>query len=907
MTLLLPQALLLLVPLLFLVWKTGRLPGPPMALRLALVAVGVLAIAQPELSWRSAGSDLVVVVDRSRSMPPGSEGRAEELIRLLEPQRRPGDRVGVVTFGREARVELPLTGSAAFGGFTRALDPEASDLGAALDSAGELVPPERAARVLVISDGRVTGADARAASRRLAARGISVDHRWLGREDTGLDVAVVGLDVPPAVAAKEPFQLTATLHASEGGTGIVTLLRNRRPLVKGPYTFRAGDNLLTFRDLIEEPGLASYELTVESKGDGVVENDVGRAVLRVEGPPKVMLVTLAPKGTLARTLSEAGINLEVRSPFALSMDALDGVGAVVLEDVEAGSLSEGGLLVLSSYVKEAGGGLVMTGGRKSFGEGGYRKSPVEDLLPVSLEVREEQRKSAVAISIIMDCSCSMGATIADGRTKMELAAEGVVGALELLNDNDEASVHMVDTASHEIFGLSAVSEGLPLGKVARGFSGGGGIYIGEGLRTAKKEILGSDKPTRHVLLFADAADSEEPDDYQRTLDKLSAEKVTVSVIGMGSRADPDAKLLEEVASRGGGRMYFAEDVTSLPRIFSQETIAVARATFVDTPTALKVGPDLGLLGKLAFAGAPGIGGYNLTYLKPQASVALRSTDDNAAPVLALWPRGTGRVAAYTGEVDGNFTGAMRGFAGYRPLLEQLVRWTTPAQAGLVDVVPRSIRQGSDLHVTIDFDPRSPPPEGSPTLVLLRGDGKATPVELPMRWEDEDRMGAHYSLPGSGTFYPVVKLGNRVLRAPPVTLPYAPEFEPGTAALGKALLADVSKVSGGVERLSMAGLFTSAVESFAPVPLAPVLVGLAVLGLLAEVVTRRFLAGRKRKVRAPAKVKEKAASVAPSAAPAAAVAKQQETDAAPAAPPPEKPGLKSALEIAQERARKRLRR
>ena len=180
---------------------------------------------------------------------------------------------------------------------------------------------------------------------------------------------------------------------------------------------------------------------------------------------------------------------------------------------------------------------------------------------------------------------------------MELAAEGVVGALQLLNERDEAAVYMVDTAPHEIFPLKPVSSGLPLDKVARGFSGGGGIYIGVGLRAAKKSILQSTKPTRHVLLFADAADSENGDDYQRTVADLVAEGVSVSVIGMGSRKDSDAALLEEIAGRGNGRIYFAEDVTSLPRIFSQETIAVARSTFVDNPVPLALGPDLSLLGR----------------------------------------------------------------------------------------------------------------------------------------------------------------------------------------------------------------------------------------------------------------------------------------------------------------------
>jgi hypothetical protein len=562
--------------------------------------------------------------------------------------------------------------------------------------------------------------------------------------------------------------------------------------------------------------------------------------------------------------------------------------------------------VLSQFVKEAGGGLVMTGGKHSFGEGGYRKSPVEELLPVSLEVREEQRKAAIAMAIIMDCSCSMGVRVPDGRTKMELAAEGVVGALQLLNPRDEASVDMVDTETHEIFPMSPVAGGLPLDKVARGFSGGGGIYVGVGLRTAKKQILSSEKETRHVLLFSDAADSEEPDDYERTISELVGKNVTVSVIGMGSRSDPDAKLLEEVARRGNGRMYFAEDVMSLPRIFSQETIAVARSTFVEDKTATKVGPDLSLLGKLPTATAPNVGGYNLTYLKPLANVALRTTDGNEAPLVTMWPRGAGRVAALTAEVDGAYTGEFRTWEGQRALLTQLVRWTMPPLALQLDAVARAQLTGNDLHVTLDFDPNAPPPSGTPTLVLLSGDAKVKPLELPMRWEDEDRVGAHFVLPGSGTWHPVVKLGDRLFRAPPVTLPWAPEFEPAPASEGKALLTSVAKAGGGIERIAMVGLFKEAVESEAAVPLAPGLLAVCVVLLVSEVFVRRFLSGprlRKRKVVAPVTTPVSATVAAAPSAPASTPVEPPSEEP----PPPAKPSaptVQDALSAARDRARKR---
>ncbi len=897
-----PQALLLAVPLLVLVFRFARVPGPAFVLRVVLVLALVVALARPEFSLRSAGSDVVVVVDRSDSMPPRADATADELIRLVQAQRRPGDRVGVISFGRVPRVDQPLSAEAQFQGFTSTVDAEASNLEAALQTAADLIPAERVGRVLVVSDGRATGLDARAAARRLAARGIAVDWRFVGREDAALDVAVSNLEVPLTAVAKEPFQLAATLKASAPTKATVTLFRNGSPLVKTERTLVAGANLLTFRDLVEKPGLAAWELKVEAAGDSVDQNNVGRAVGRIEGPPRVLLITDSPSGTLAQTLSAAHLDVEVRTPFPLEMKHLENVGAVVLENVEAGRLSESGLQVLAQFVKEAGGGLVMTGGKNSFGEGGYRKSPVEDVLPVSLEIREEQRKAAVAMSIIMDCSCSMGVRVPDGRTKMELAA---VGALQLLNKNDEASVHMVDTGDHEIFPMSSVGAGLPLGQVSRGFSGGGGIYVDVGLHTARDEILRSSKPTRHVLLFSDAADSEQPGDYQRTINELVGQGVTVSVIGMGSPTDSDADLLRDVAKRGNGRMYFAEDVTSLPRIFSQETIAVARSSFIDVPTSVRVTADLTQLGRFAQASGTGVDGYNLTYVRPQASVAMRTEDDNAAPLLAFWPRGAGRVVALTAEVDGKYTGALKTWPTERAVIEQAVRWVMPAQARELEGVARALRVGNDLHVTLDLDAHGAPPTGNATLVLLSGDARVAPIELPMRWEDEDRLGAHFVMPGSGTWHPVVKLGDRVFRAPPATLPWAPEFEPAPAKEGREWLSAVSKAGNGVERLSMTGLFADALQSEARVALAPFLVAVALLLMLSEVLLRRFFATEKIRRRV------KLARTMVKAASAPRVGVTEPTPVAAAEPQPanqatleEKPAVKSALEQARERARRR---
>ncbi len=881
MTFALWPVLLLLLPAALLLW---RLRGPGallLALRATLVAALVLALADPRLRWRDEGADVVVVVDRSRSMPPGSDARALELVQGLEKARRPEDRVGVVTFGEDVRVERPPSGER-FGGFTQPLRSEGSNLGGALEAAAQLVGSGRSGRVLLLSDGLATDAEVLAAGRRLGAQGIPVDFRWLGRPAPKTDAAVLSLDTPSAVAVREPFMLTARVFSRAAAKAKVTLTRDGQPLVRGELPLAAGSQLLTFRDLVEQPGLASYALRLSVEGDELPQNDVGRAVTRVEAPPRALLVTRAPKGVLAQVLA-ANLDALVRPPEPLTLAGLEGVSTVVLEDVEAGALGEEGLHVLAQFVKEAGGGLVMTGGKRSFGAGGYRKSPVEEVLPVSLELRAEQRDVALAMAVVMDCSCSMGVQVPDGRTKMELAAEGVVGALELLNPSDEASVDLIDTERKSLIPLSPVKEGLPLYRVQSAYSGGGGIYIGEALRTARQEISKSSKATRHVLLFADAADSENPDDYKETLAKLARERVTVSVIAMGSPKDADAKLLEEVASLGRGRLYFAEDARSLPRVFSEETIAIARVAFLSEPTPVGVGGDLPLLGPVS-APAAALGGYNVTYLKPQAGLGLRTKDANTAPVLAFWRRGAGRALAYTGEVDGEATGAVRDWAGYRGLLEKAVRWTMERPAGAVTPgVARVVRRGSEVQVSVDYAPGQVP-AAPPRLTLLSSDGRGAPLSLPMRSDGEGRYVATHRLASTDTLFPVIQSGDGVLRAPPVILPYAPEFEP-RADDGAKTLRELAEASGGVERLSLSGLFEASARSERWLSLSPWLTVAALLLLLAEVFVRRSGAGS----RAVQAAQGETASESPMA-PAAA-------------PPPEVPSP-SALDRARERARRR---
>ena len=199
-----------------------------------------------------------------------------------------------------------------------------------------------------------------------------------------------------------------------------------------------------------------------------------------------------------------------------------------------------------------------------------------------------------------------------------LAAEGAGRSIELLGEKDLAVVIPVDSAAHPLSdGLVAVGPNrATLASAARRVtSAGGGIFCYTGLAAAWQMLGDSPVGQRHVILFADAADAEEPGEYRTLLEKMTAGKCTVSVIGLGTENDVDAAFLRDIAARGGGRIFFSDRAADLPALFQMETATVARSAFIEEPAPVKGTP-----GWFEIAAAPldwpaAVDAYNLVYLQ----------------------------------------------------------------------------------------------------------------------------------------------------------------------------------------------------------------------------------------------------------------------------------------------------
>jgi len=818
-----PELLLLLVPLFAALSRIKAEHPVTLALR-ALAGVSiVLALAGTHLKTRGAGRDVVLVVDRSRSMPAGADAAALELIGLAERAAGPEDRVHVVTFGAAAHIERAGSSKARFESFQRAVDADGSDLAEALDTALELIGEGRGA-VLLLSDGEAQGRDPLEVARRAGTRGVRIDARTVTRPDIS-DVSVERVAVPGEVAAGEPFQFDVWVRADRKTERELVLLRDGRVLARGVRSLAPGLQRFTFRDVIAAGGVAELEVRLEAAGlgasgetnaelDRVPENDRARAALRVVGPRSILVVNEdGAEDTLTATLRAAGLAVAVAAPEGAPLDvvSLTRHHAVVLENVAASRLGRTRMAALSAFVREHGGGLLMTGGKAAFGAGGYHRSPLDEDLPVSTELRQEHRKLSIAMAMVLDRSGSMAVPVPGGGTKIDLANAGAAAAIELLTSNDAVAVIAVDSSAHIIQPLVEVADRQALVNRVRTIrSEGGGIFTYTGLRAAAQQLQSAPQLNRHIVLFADAADAEEPDGCFELIDKLRRQNTTLSVIALGTPADSDATFLKELALRGGGESYFSTDPADLPRLFAMDTLTMSRSTFVEGAVATRALPELFGMGAFDAESFAALDGYNLCYLRPGATAGAITLDDYAAPVLAFWQRGLGRTAALTAQVGGAFGGALIAWPRFPELAVTLARWLAGNEPP-GEYFASTRREGREVVITVEVDPEAPlAPDASRLLARFAG-ANGERREVPLARVDAHVFEARLPLDREGVLVGTVDLGDgRSLPLAPQTLAYSPEFERGPdPERGARLLRQLAEASGGALDPSTQDLFRGA--------------------------------------------------------------------------------------------------
>lgn len=661
-------------------WGAGK--GPVrVALADGLVAITVLAlglsVAGLEVARPLDRLTVIVALDRSRSMElvPNAEARFDAELTLAELGMREGDRLVTVAFGADAMTEEPARARGEARSPQRApVAVDGTDLEAAIRRALAEVPPDAAARLVLLSDGVATRGDALSAASAALGAEVPVDVVPLEQRAVA-DVRLVDLRAPARANEGETLELSLVTASTEATDVEVRVSHDGRLVSRAKAHIEAGEDVLRIREEAKDAGLHRYDVELTALRPGVDEtgeDNAASALVRVRGPSAALVIdgdggpTFAAKALLA-----AGFRVTEGTAGALPQDLaeLAAFDLVVLGDVRASALVPEQLERLASYVRELGGGLLLLGGDRSFGPGGYARTPVEEIAPVSFDLKRDRRRASLAEVIAIDISGSMAAT-AGGRTKLELANEAAARSASLLSDGDHLGVLHVDTAPRWSAPLAPLVDRVATERAIRAVGpGGGGIYVDVALDAAYAALAPQKVSLKHVLLFADGSDAEQMAGCRERVARAHALGITTSVVALGQ--GPDVPELEALSRKGEGRFYLVEDATRLPAVFTEETVLATRSALVEEPFRATRGAPSSVTEGLALGDAPALGGYVVTLAKPRATVLLGAPEGD--PLLATWAAGLGHVGAFTSDLDDRWGAAWLGWSGAARLVAQLGR------------------------------------------------------------------------------------------------------------------------------------------------------------------------------------------------------------------------------------------
>lgn len=711
--------------------RAGRLVAVT-ALRAALLLALAVAAAGPHRSAaapRAAARTIVYVLDASTSVDADlARGALLADAGALDAR----DRVGVVAVAASATWLRPVAPGSldlqtvrADGAGSR----DASRLALGLRLARAGAPTDGTGEVVLVSDGRPTDDPDQVVveAAALAAAGIAVRVLPVGRE--GVDARADALTLDGAAGFVHDgagVRLTARVSARpQDGDGVdvdVALLRDGQGREAWTRRLRLGPVpvALTFVDRADAPGAQRYRLVVRAPGDVEPRNDVSDLVVTVRGGPRLLLVSADAGGgdAVGAALRAAGFALEVVAPDAVAAtsDALAPFDGVVLVDVPArgeGALSEDAQRALGAYARE-GGGVLVFGGERSFGPGGYRGAPLEDVLPVRSEPPAWAELPDVALVLLVDRSGSMGrgpklevAKVAAREAASFLGARDVLGVIAFRADAEWLVKPMRGAQATVV-----VQEALtPMAQ-------GGGTDLMPALILAADALEATDARVKHVVVLSDGI-APRAEEVLAAVSALRDDGVTTSAVAVGPDADQEA--LQRVADAGGGRFHGARDLATVPRIVAEETLDAARRSATTPPFRPRVVRAARVLDGLAFERAPELVGLLPTDARPEGEVLLAGPGDE--PLLVVWDVGLGRCAVWTSDAGARWARAFCAWEGFGRLVGQLAR-------AVVRPPERADAAGRALDLWLDGDllrVRCVAPTGAPARLELEPGG-ALPLD-----------------------------------------------------------------------------------------------------------------------------------------------------------------------------------
>lgn len=692
-----------------------------------LILLLVFALAGLCIARSDNTVSVLFCLDRSASMERAKQEWALDWIRQAMTDMEPDDRAGVLVFGSDSNIELPLQTRPELLEPRALVDKEFTNLAGVLRLAQAHFSGANQRKIIVLSDGRENLGTVLKEGAVARSNGIPITTVHCETAPPEGEVLVESILVPERVDKGEPFSARVTVVSGMEQQGTLHFQKGQSHTETRSLTLKRGRNIVELPLVLNRADVHVFKVSVDAKNDENPINNVSWAITEVLGKSRVLLLDREPEKLrqLAGFLKDGGFEVSLGNPALLPIrrEELARYDAVILSDVPATAFSREQLTLLESYVKDLGGGLAMLGGEESFGLGGYFGTGVEKVLPVECDIRNKENLPSLSLVFVIDRSGSMTARVG-GLSNLDLAKEGARRTLDLLYKKDKVGIIGFDSSYSWVLPLSLQKSRLETEKALLGLKAGGGTNIYPGFDAASKALATSGTDLKHLVILTDGRSAD--GDYESVIVDCQRNKVSISTIGIGDSVDKS--LLQWIADRGKGRFFLAQDASELPRIFTKDTLTATRSLLVEksfvpqsiTPSELEEGPW------------PPLHGFVLTSAREKAELLVSSTRGEEGktdgPILARWRVGLGKSLAFTSSIKGDWGRDWRAWEGLGQFWVKSVQWLCKDRGDpsvsldlrwergegriLVDMPERQ----DDF---LDLNARIVPPPGSPKIAPVK--------------------------------------------------------------------------------------------------------------------------------------------------------------------------------------------
>jgi Mg-chelatase subunit ChlD len=669
-----------------------------LALRTFVVALLATAVAEPQIVRISDRLTVIYLLDQSLSIPAAKRKSMIEYVNAeVRKHRGTNDRAGAIVFGGDAAIEAPPRGDnlQLAAAIESPIDPEHTNIAAAMKLAHAVLPEDAGKRVVVVTDGNQNQGDAIEQARAMAASGIGIDVVPV-RYRSRAGVAVERMVLPGDVRRGQPFDVRVVLSnhcdPKPGDAGavhgrlVLSQVVDDRPVVVSDeaVTLPPGKKVFTIRQQIDAPNFYTYEARImpdHPEDDALPQSHRATAFTHVRGKGQVLLIEdaehLGEHDWLVDRLRLQGLEVTVRTTASLfsGLADLQPYDTVVLANVpratdEQFSFTDEQIDMLARNTQQLGAGLVMLGGPNSFGAGGWIGTELEKAMPVDFQVHNPEVVPRGALMMVIDKSGSMAGT------KIAACKAAAIAAANALGPHDYVGVVAFDVDAYWIVPLQEVGDGKSVVQRIQRLNGDGGTNMKPGMLAGYEALTGVGVPVKHMIVLTDGIT--EGTGYPELAARMRRENITVSCLAVGE--DAAKELMHDIAAASGGKSYNVKSPRAIPRIFQHEAMRVSRPLICESDTGMTLQSGSAHEMTAGIGPLPPITGYVLTNRKDNAlaEVALLAPKPAAAEnrtILAGWTYGLGRAVAFTTDAGARWTRAWPSQAVYDKLFGQIVRWS----------------------------------------------------------------------------------------------------------------------------------------------------------------------------------------------------------------------------------------